>query len=51
MLLNHLEASQLPNIDFKKLVTRFCDELQLPGNITFLIVIFHCIFIIQSFFK
>jgi len=38
MLLNHLDANQLPDIDFKKLVIRFCDELQLPGIITSLIV-------------
>lgn len=49
MLLNHLEVNQLPDIDLKKLVIRFCDELQLPGNITFLIVIFY--FILILFFK
>lgn len=32
MLLNHLEADQLPSIDFKKLAIRFCDELQLPSK-------------------
>lgn len=37
MLLDHLEANQLPSIDFKKLLLRFCDELQLPCNNYFLI--------------
>lgn len=32
MILNHLKANQLPNIDFKKLVIKFSDELQLPSN-------------------
>lgn len=32
MLLDHIEANQLPNIDFEKLVLRFCEELQLPSN-------------------
>jgi len=32
MLLKHLKAEQLPNIDFKKIVMRFSDELQLPSD-------------------
>lgn len=32
MLLIHFKADQLPNIDFKKMAVRFCDELQLPSN-------------------
>lgn len=32
MLLNHFKANQLPEMDFNKLVIRFCDELQLPSN-------------------
>lgn len=32
MLLNHLDAHQLPNIDLKKLAIRFCDELQFPSR-------------------
>lgn len=35
MILGHLKAEKLPNIDFKKLVSRFCDELQLPCNLNF----------------
>lgn len=34
MLLKHLKAEQLPNIDFKKIVMRFSDELQLPNDFT-----------------
>ncbi|XP_015374841.1 PREDICTED: TATA box-binding protein-associated factor RNA polymerase I subunit B [Diuraphis noxia] len=34
MILKHLKVDQLPNIDFKKLVIRFSDELQLPNDFT-----------------
>lgn len=36
ILLDCLEARELPNIDFKRLVIRFCDELQLPSKCYFL---------------
>lgn len=32
MLLNHFGVNQLPDVDFTKIVIRFCDELQLPSN-------------------
>ncbi|XP_025191565.1 TATA box-binding protein-associated factor RNA polymerase I subunit B [Melanaphis sacchari] len=34
MLLKHFKSDKLPNIDFKKLLLRFCDELQLPNDFT-----------------
>ncbi|XP_060842088.1 TATA box-binding protein-associated factor RNA polymerase I subunit B [Rhopalosiphum padi] len=34
MLLKHFKADKLPNIDLKKLLLRFCDELQLPNDFT-----------------
>lgn len=54
MLLKHLKADQLPNIDFKKLLMRFSDELQLPSdyyfsinNFLFIIFITISIFLIR----
>lgn len=32
MMLSLFKADTLPNIDFKKMAARFCDELQLPSN-------------------
>lgn len=32
MLINSLGVNQLPDVDFNKIVIRFCDELQLPSN-------------------
>lgn len=32
MLMVLLKIDRLPNIDFKKMAARFCDELQLPSN-------------------
>lgn len=32
LLLKHFKADKLPDIDFKKLLLRFCDELQLPSD-------------------
>jgi hypothetical protein len=32
MIMFLLKIDQLPNIDFKKMAKRFCDELQLPSN-------------------
>lgn len=34
LLLKHFKADKLPDIDFKKLLLRFCDELQLPNDFT-----------------
>lgn len=50
MLLKNLKADQLPNIDFKKLLMRFSDELQLPSDYYFsinnlLFIIFITMFI------
>lgn len=36
MLLNQLGTNVLPKIDFKKLVIRLCDELQLPSKCYFI---------------
>jgi len=32
LLLKHFKADKLPDIDFKTLLLRFCDELQLPSD-------------------
>jgi len=54
MLLKHLKAEQLPNIDLKKILTRFSDELQLPSdyyfsinNFLFIVFISILIFLIR----
>lgn len=35
MLLKSLGTNQLPKIDYKKMILRFCEELQLPSDYLF----------------
>jgi len=46
MVLKHLKVDQLPNIDFKKLLIRFCDELQLPSDYYFSTNTFYLLFLL-----
>lgn len=34
-LLHDLKIDKLPSINFKKVITRFCEELQLPSILLF----------------